>query len=98
MISSPVEKIVAKLMHQYADAIDAGNSHLNSEQATNILSCIAHIEMSKEEACEYLNIGRSRFDDYVREGKLPRGYKVKHKTNLVWYKDELMLAANSNLK
>ena len=36
MISTPVEKIVAKLMRQYADAIDAGNSHLNAEQATNI--------------------------------------------------------------
>ena len=66
MISTPVEKIVAKLMRQYADAIDAGNSHLNAEQATNILSAIAHIEMTKEEVCEYLNMSRSRFDDYVR--------------------------------
>ena len=47
MISTPVEKIVVKLMRQYADAIDAGNSHLNAEQATNIFSAIAHIEMTK---------------------------------------------------
>ena len=98
MISTPVEKIVAKLMRQYADAIDAGNSHLNAEQATNILSAIAHIEMTKEEVCDYLNLGRSRFDDLVREGKLPRGKKVKHKNNLVWYKDEVMFAAEVNLK
>ena len=85
-------------MRQYADAIDAGNSHLNSEQATNILSCIAHIEMTKEDVCDYLNLGRSRFDDLVREGKLPRGKKVKYKNNLVWYKDEVMFAAEVNLK
>ena len=62
MISTPVEKIVVKLMRQYADAIDAGNSHLNAEQATNILSAIAHIEMTKEEVCDYLNMSRSRYD------------------------------------
>ena len=95
MISTPVEKIIAKLMHQYADAIDAGNSHLNAEQATNILSAIAHIEMTKEEVCDYLNMSRSRFDDYVREGKFPRGRKVKHKTNLIWYKDEIMCAVET---
>ena len=92
MISTPVEKIVAKLMRQYADAIDAGNSHLNAEQATNILSCIAHIEMTKEEVCDFLNLGRSRFDDYVRLGKFPKGRKIPHKPNLIWYKDEILQA------
>ena len=95
MISTPVEKIVAKLMRQYADAIDAGNSHLNAEQATNILSAIAHIEMTKEEVCEYLNMSRSRFDDYVRLGKFPRGRKLSHKNNLIWYKDEIMCAVET---
>lgn len=92
MISSPVEKIVAKILHQYADNIDAGNSRITSEQAVNILSCVCHIEMTKEEVCEHLNLSRSRFDDLVREGKLPRGRKIKHKNNLVWYKDEILLA------
>ena len=95
MISTPVEKIVVKLMRQYADAIDAGNSHLNAEQATNILSCIAHIEMTKEEVCDYLNLGRSRFDDYVRLGKFPKGRKLPHKNNLIWYKDEIMCAVET---
>ena len=95
MISTPVEKIVAKLMRQYADAIDAGNSHLNSEQATNILSAIAHIAMTKEEVCDYLNMSRSSFDDYVRLGKFPRGRKLAHKNNLIWYKDEIMCAVET---
>ena len=79
-------------MRQYADAIDAGNSHLSEEQAANILSCIAHIEMTKEEVCDYLRISRSRFDDFVREGRFPKGKKVPHKNTLIWYKDEIMCA------
>ncbi len=51
--------------------------------------------MSKEEVCEYLNISRSRFDDLVRAGIIPRGKKVKHKNNLVWYKDEIISAIDN---
>jgi predicted site-specific integrase-resolvase len=29
--------------------------------------------LSKYEACRYLNVSRATFDNYVREGKLPRG-------------------------
>ena len=85
-------------MRQYADAIDAGNSHLNSEQATNILSCICHIEMTKPEVCEYLNISRSRFDDLVRDKVIPRGKSSAHRNALVWYKDEIICAVETNKK
>lgn len=95
MISSPVREIVVKLLHQYADNIENGTSNITIEEASNILSAVAHIAMSKEEVCEYLNISRSRFDDLVREGRLPRGKKVKHKNNLVWYKDEIISAIDS---
>jgi predicted DNA-binding transcriptional regulator AlpA len=95
MISTPVKKIVAKLMHEYANNIDAGNSHLNAEQATNILSCICHIEMTKPEVCEYLNISRSRFDDLVRDKVLPRGKSSAHRNALVWYKDEIICAVEA---
>ena len=90
MISSPVEKIVAKLLIDYGNNINSGNSHLDSEQCTNILSAICHIEMTKPEVCEYLNISRSRFDDLVREHRLPKGRPSKHRNNLVWYKDEII--------
>lgn len=96
MISSPVKEIVAKLLHEYADNIISGNTNITIEEAGNILAAVAHIAMSKEEVCEYLNISRSRFDDLVREGKLPRGRKVKHKNNLVWYKDEIISAIDNS--
>ena len=55
---------------------------------------IAHESLSKEQACRHLNIRRSRFDDLVREGKIPKGRKVVGYTGLVWYKDELDIAVN----
>lgn len=90
MISTPVKEIVAKLLHEYADNIQNGTSNITIEEAGNILAAVAHIAMTKEEVCDYLNISRSRFDDLVREGRFPRGKKVKHKTNLIWYKDEIL--------
>jgi len=45
--------------------------------------------LSKDEACSYLNLSRSRFDDLVREGKIPKGKKRQGFKELIWYKDEL---------
>ena len=84
------------LIRNYANKIENGNSNITIEEAGNILSAIAHIAMTKEEVCDYLNISRSRFDDLVREGKFPRGKKVKHKTNLIWYKDEILSAIDDS--
>lgn len=92
MISSPVKEIVVKLLHEYANKIQDGTSNITIEEASNILAAVAHIKMTKPEVCEYLNISRSRFDDLVREGKLPRGKKLKHDNNLIWYKDEIISA------
>jgi predicted DNA-binding transcriptional regulator AlpA len=55
----------------------------------DILSVVAHEAMSKEQACNYLNLSRSRFDDLVREEKLPKGKKRVGFKELVYYKDEL---------
>ena len=44
--------------------------------------------LSKYAACEYLNVSRATFDNYVREGKLPRGkYEIGFK-ELSWSKKE----------
>ena len=67
---------MVKLLHEYANKIEKGNSNITVEEASNILSAIAHIAMTKEEVCEFLNISRSRFDDLVREGVIPRGKKL----------------------
>ena len=83
------KKLVTKYLREVADKIEAGSCELTESEAMDILKVISHQAMSKEEACIYLNIKRSRFDDLVKEGKLPKGKKVRGYKELRFYKDEL---------
>lgn len=83
------KKLTAKYLREVADKIDGGSCELSETEAMNILKVIAHEPLSKEQACRFLNISRSRFDDLVREGKLPRGRKRVGLKELSWWKDEL---------
>lgn len=92
------QKIVTYL-REVADKIDAGTSEITESEAMDILSIIAHEALSKEQACLYLNgLSRSRFDDLVREGKIPKGRKVAGYKELRWYKDDLDLAIHKMQK
>lgn len=84
-----LKRAVTKLLRETADKIDSGNCELNEEQAMDIMSVLGHEVLSKDEACSYLNLSRSRFDDLVREGKIPKGRKRRGFKELYFYKDEL---------
>lgn len=77
------------MLREAADKIDAGTCELSESEAMEIMSVLSHQAMSKEDACIYLNLSRSRFDDLVREGKIPKGRKRRGFKELVFYKDEL---------
>jgi hypothetical protein len=85
-----LKNYVSKLLKEVANKIDAGTCELSEEQAIDIASIISHEPLSKDMACGFLNISRSRFDDLVREGKIPKGRKRRGFKELVWYKDELL--------
>ena len=55
-----------------------------------LISILADEELSKDQACSFLNIQRSKFDKYVREGTLPRGRKVRGFKELRWNKKDLL--------
>lgn len=62
------------------DDIDAGNSNLTEEEAVELADTLKRLtdrqkRLSKYEACRYLNMNRATFDNYIREGKLPKGTK-----------------------
>ena len=82
-------KLVTKFLRETADKIETGNCELSDSEAMDIMSILSHQAMSKEDACIYLNLSRSRFDDLVREGKIPKGRKRRGFKELVFYKDEL---------
>lgn len=83
------KKLVVKYLREVAEKIDSGTSEITESQAIDVLRVIAHEAMSKEQACIYLNLSRSRFDDLVRERKIPRGQKRTGFKEKVWWKDEL---------
>ena len=89
MIKEFLKKQIVKALKETADKIEAGNCELSESEVMDIMSVLSHQVMSKEDACIYMNMSRSKFDDLVREGKLPKGRKRRGFKELVWYKDEL---------
>ncbi len=47
-------------------------------------------QLSKYQSCQYLNISRATFDNYVREGTLPKGKKVAGFRELFWIEKDLL--------
>ena len=92
-----IKKTVSKMLRQIADKIDGGTCEIDEEQALHIMSTIAHEPMSKDTACSYLNISRSKFDSLVAEGKLPEGKKRRGFKEKIWFKDELSDILNKSL-
>ena len=86
--------VIKEQLLKIIENIDAGNSNISEEEAINTLKYIRELtdedkRLSKYQACQYLNISRSSFDNYVREGKLPRGKKEAGFKELSWSKKEL---------
>lgn len=82
-------KTIRKLLVKIIKDIDAGNSNINEDEALEIIEALKTFtdkekRLSKYAACEYLNISRATFDNYVREGKLPKGRKDIGFKELSW--------------
>ena len=76
--------IIAQLLEQCLDNIKAGTSNISEEDQLEIVEIL-----SKYQACIYLNISRATFDNYVREGKIPKGKKEIGWKELSWSESEL---------
>lgn len=87
-------KIIRNLLLKIIDDIDAGNSNMTNEEALEVIESLKRISdkekrLSKYAACEYLNVSRATFDNYIREGKLPRGKHEVGFKELSWDKKTL---------
>ena len=87
-------KVIRNLLLKIADNIDSGNSNLTETEAlelTKILQSYTDktVKMSKYQAYQYLNMSRASFDNYVREGKLPRGKKEAGFSEKFWIQKDL---------
>ena len=74
--------------------IDAGNSNISEEEALGLVKILKEYtdkteKLSKYQACRYLNMSRASFDNYVRDGIIPRGMKEAGFKELFWRKKDL---------
>ena len=84
-----LKETVVKLLKDTASKIDAETCEMTEQQAMDIMSVLSHEAMSKDAACSYVNLSRSRFDELVKRGKIPKGRKRRGFKELIWWKDEL---------
>ena len=87
-------RIIRSLLMKIVDDIDAGNSNITEDEATKLIDTLKELtdkekRLSKYAACEYLNVSRATFDNYVREGKLPKGKHEIGFKELSWHKKDL---------
>lgn len=85
-------KLIVKHGRKVLDDLDAGNSHLSEQEQIELLAMFTHTSMSAEEVCEYLHISRPTLTNYIRNGTIPKGRKLRGRNELVWFKDELINA------
>lgn len=88
--------IIRTLLQKFIDDIDAGNSNATYEEESEIISLLCNIinkdsRMSKIQACEYLGVSRSTFDNLVKDGFIPKGRKQDGFKELSWSKIDLDL-------
>lgn len=89
-----MQYLVKRLLQGVIDDMDSGNSNLSENDCISIMKCIKEyankdIDFSKYQAYTYLNMSRAKFDNLVRDGKLPKGKKIAGFKELRWDKKEL---------
>lgn len=89
-----LKPIIRSLLQKFIDDIDAGNSNIDEDQEIKIISVLSNIanpdqRMSKVQACDYLGVSRATFDNYVRDGFIPKGVKQEGFKELSWNKADL---------
>ena len=87
-------ELIKKLLLKIIDDIDKGNSNITEQEGTEILQYLHNLSYrdtrySKYKACQYLGVSRATFDNYVRNGRIPKGTHEAGFKELSWSKKDL---------
>lgn len=88
-MNTVLKKLLLRELDILKERIKSDNCNLSAEEGMDIIGVIAHESMSKEQACSYLNVRKSRFGKLIEEGKIPKGRKVVGLMNLDGIKTSL---------
>lgn len=97
-------RFLSKVLRNIADDLDSGNSNLSAEDTLKVLNILDLLQngdtvMSKKEACQYLDISRSTFDNLIQAGHLPKGEHLHEGIkSLFWYKSDLEIYKQNSYK
>lgn len=86
--------VIREILLKMIGDIDAGNSNITENDAMELTKILKSYtdktqKMSKYQACRHLNVSRATFDNYVREGLLPRGTREAGFKELFWTQKDL---------
>jgi predicted DNA-binding transcriptional regulator AlpA len=90
-------KLIRSILQKWIDDIDADNTNLSYEQQCDLIKVLSNVnlgqenEMNKTQAADYIGVSRATFDNYVRDGFIPKGKQVGNFKELRWYKSDLDL-------
>lgn len=87
-------KIIRDLLMSIVQRIDNGDCNINEDEATELITTLRKYtdkdeRMSKYQACDYIKVSRATFDNYVADGKIPRGIHQQGFKELYWLKKDL---------
>lgn len=89
-----LKTLLSQVLRKTADDLDADRYNCDEEQMKGVLDELYQfndeLPLSKDQACSYLGMSRSKFDQLVREGKIPRGEKHRGLKELTWKKHDLL--------
>lgn len=89
-----ITKTLKSILQKFIKDIDEDKCGLEDEELKQIISTLQdyndkHYEMSKYQACNYLNVSRATFDNYVKQELIPKGKKIQGFKELRWTKKSL---------
>ena len=89
-----LENEIKNALLNVIDAIDAGNSKVDDDDALQIIELSNKLtntenKLSKYQACKYLHISRATFDNRVKDGIIPPGKKEQGFKELFWTLEDL---------
>lgn len=87
-------RIIREKLLEIVDSIDSGNSNITEEEEIEVANMLNALtdktkRLSKYQACQYLNVSRATFDNYIRAGKLPKGKHQQGFKELYWVQKDL---------
>ena len=84
--------LLRELLQQLINDIDSKNSNISEVDQLKAIELIQQItskELSKIESADYIGVSRATFDNYIRDGRIPKGHKRPGFKELSWNKSDL---------